>query len=88
MTAALVAVDQETEPTWEPEAGYGLRTRRDRRRKTGCDVCGRPIHGEGRYCLGYVNGAAPDGCVLWVYRVTGMDGIALWGHMFRMRHVP
>jgi hypothetical protein len=69
VTAALVVVDEETEPTWEPEAGYGLRMRRDRRRTVGCHVCGRPIYGDGRHCLSYVNAAAPHGCAIWAFYI-------------------
>jgi len=71
MTAALVAVDEETAPKdWVPEAGYANRARRDRRKKATCDVCGRPVWGDGRLCSdGYVNEVAPVGCWEWSFSV-------------------
>ena len=67
MIATLEPVGLDPEPTWEPEAGCGLRSRRDRRKKATCEVCGRAIWGDGRLCRGPVNDAAPAGCAFWEY---------------------
>lgn len=60
---------------YQPET----RTRRERRHGIGCEVCGRPIYGDGRLCKGPVNAAAPSGCFVWVWRICAMD-IVQRGH--------